>query len=178
MVTAGAVGSPAAPATPSPARPAAQASPSPATGAASPEPAEAAQTRAPVVASPATSPTVVASPAAAVQCPSAAPSPASGGGAAQPSAAELTIGTDKGAELRFEPSAATVRQGAQVTLTFKNESTQPHNLFFQKPMDAGTKLVVPADEQDAIRFTAPAAGTYQFVCTIHPNMMGALTVQP
>lgn len=45
-------------------------------------------------------------------------------------------------------------------------------------MDAATQAVVAPGESATITFTAPSAGTYTWVCTIHPNMIGTLIVQP
>jgi plastocyanin len=89
---------------------------------------------------------------------------------------DVTVGTDTGAELRFEPAEVTVRAGAEVRLTFANQSTIPHNLTFQGDITAATATVVPAGASETITFTAPAPGQYQFVCTLHPGMSGTLIV--
>ncbi len=47
---------------------------------------------------------------------------------------EVTVGTDTGAELKFEPGEVNVPTGADVRLTFENRSTVPHNLTFQGPI--------------------------------------------
>ena len=99
--------------------------------------------------------------------------PAAGG-----PATEVAISTDSGADLKFVPDQAAVKAGANVRLTFKNASTQPHNLTFQQGIDAKTRQIVAPGESDTIQFTAPAAGNYRFACTIHPTMTGTLTVQP
>jgi plastocyanin len=93
-------------------------------------------------------------------------------------AVELAIGTDSCADLKFVPDRATAKSGANVRLTFKNASTQPHNLTFQQGITAKSRPIVAPGESDTIQFTAPAAGNYGFACTIHPTMTGTLTVQP
>ncbi len=112
--------------------------------------------------------------------PSAAPSASASGGAspsAGGAATELTIGTDTGAALLFDPTTATVPTGAQVRLTFENRSTVPHNLTFNPPISAATATIVAAGASETIEFSAPEAGDYPFVCTLHPGMDGTLTVQ-
>lgn len=89
---------------------------------------------------------------------------------------QVTIGTDTGTELLFDPTEATVASGAQVSLTFENRSTVPHNLTFQEPINAATSTTVAAGQSETIEFTAPDPGDYPFVCTLHPGMDGTLTV--
>ena len=101
--------------------------------------------------------------------PTASGSPAAG---SEP----LTIGTDAGAALRFDPTEATVASGAQVSLTFENRSTVPHNLTFRDPIDKATSTTVAAGDSETLEFTAPDPGDYPFVCTLHPGMDGVLSV--
>lgn len=109
---------------------------------------------------------VAASPA-----PSTAPSASAGSGDAA-----VTIGTDTGAALVFDPTTASVPSGAQVSLTFENRATVPHNLTFRAPIDKATSTTVAGGEAETIEFTAPEPGDYPFVCTLHPGMDGTLTV--
>ena len=112
-----------------------------------------------------------------------------------------------GESLAFDKTALTVAAGQQVTLKFKNNSTvQQHNWVLVKggndvsqavategltagaeqnflPSDkanivASTPLA-NANETVEVSFTAPAAGTYEFICTVpghFPLMKGTLTV--
>lgn len=89
----------------------------------------------------------------------------------------LTIGTDPGAALLFEPREATAAGGGQLSIVFENSSTVPHNLTFNDPIDAATSTVVAAGASETITFEAPEPGAYDFVCTLHPGMNGVLTVQ-
>ena len=93
------------------------------------------------------------------------------------SAAEVTVGTDTGAELKFDPAEVTVQAGADVRLTFENRSTVPHNLTFQGPPSVATATVVAAGASETLEFTAPDAGEYPFVCTLHPGMGGTMLVE-
>lgn len=90
---------------------------------------------------------------------------------------EITVGTDDGSELLFDPTEISVPAGATVRLTFTNESTVPHNLTFDDPIDAATAAVVDPGESETIEFTAPESGEYTYVCTLHPGMEGTLIVE-
>ena len=109
-------------------------------------------------------------------------SPAPGAPSASPGAGSsgdvtaITIGTDTGSALLFDPTEATVPAGAQVELTFRNLSAVPHNLTMGDGIEAATSTIVAAGAEETISFTAPEPGTYDFVCTLHPGMDGTLTV--
>jgi plastocyanin len=92
-------------------------------------------------------------------------------------AVDITIGTDADAALTFDPGKVTVPAGAKVQVTFENRATLPHNLTFNAPINVATSAVVAPGTTETIEFTAPAAGDYGFVCTIHPGMGGTLTVE-
>lgn len=111
------------------------------------------------------------SPAASAS-PGASPSAGTGGPVA------ITIGTDPGTELKFVPTEASATTGAEVSLTFQNQSTVPHNLTFGPPINKGTKPIVNAGESETLTFAAPEAGDHKFVCTLHPGMEGVLRVTP
>ncbi|HUG29565.1 MAG TPA: cupredoxin domain-containing protein [Candidatus Limnocylindria bacterium] len=125
-------------------------------------------TVAPPAGSAAASPTVTEG--SAPPAPSAASTPAGEG-------TQVTIGTDTGVALLFDPETASVAGGGTVQVTFENISTVPHNLTFQDPIDAATETVVAPGASETIEFEAPAPGDYAFVCTLHPGMDGTLTVQ-
>ena len=103
---------------------------------------------------------------------SAAPTDGEAGG----EVVEITVGTDEGTELLFDPTEVSVPAGATVRLTFVNESTVPHNLTFGEPINAATATIVDPGAEETIEFTAPDAGEYTYVCTLHPGMDGTLTV--
>jgi plastocyanin len=71
----------------------------------------------------------------------------------------------------FAPASMTVKAGASVTWT--NMDQEPHTvvssdgLFRSGAIDTG--------ESFTFKFEKP--GTYQYVCTIHPRMVGTVVVQ-
>lgn len=118
----------------------------------------------------------------------------------------LTVGTD-GENLAFDNVALTAKAGEKASITFKNNSSaQQHNLIIvnggddvaasvdEAAAEAADAGYVPADAtnilahtallapgaSETIEFTAPAAGTYTFVCTYPGHfgggMKGVLTV--
>ncbi len=107
--------------------------------------------------------------------PSETAAPTDGGGSGE--VVEITVGTDEGTELLFDPLEVSVPAGATVRLTFVNESTVPHNLTFGDPINAATATIVDPGAEETIEFTAPEAGDYTFVCTLHPGMEGTLVVE-
>ena len=109
--------------------------------------------------------------------PSASPSPAASGPTSGGETVEITVGTDTGADLKFDPAELTVKAGADVRVTFENRASVPHNLTFQAPINVATATVVAPGTSETVQFKAPAAGEYPFVCTLHPGMGGKLIVE-
>lgn len=70
----------------------------------------------------------------------------------------------------FEPMALTVPLGA--TVTWDNEDGEPHTVVSL----SGDFRSQALDEKDRFshQFTAP--GTYKYLCSIHPKMVGTITV--
>ncbi len=68
---------------------------------------------------------------------------------------EITVGTDTGAELKFDPAEVTIPAGAMVRVTFENRSSVPHNLTIQAPINVATATVVEPGSSEAVEFQAP-----------------------
>lgn len=129
-----------------------------------------------------------------------------GGGGGEGSA--LTIAAD-GESLAYAPGTLTAKAGTEVKVTFNNPSTaQSHNWVLVNGGDdvaatvdegavaAGAPDYIPGDKSTIVSntsmlapggsadvtFTAPAAGTYTFLCTypghFAAGMKGTLTVEP
>lgn len=95
----------------------------------------------------------------------------------------------------YDPSSASVATGAPVTVNFTNSGALEHDWML---VAEGTDLnsltaedalipeahsgVLAAGASNTFSFTAPAAGTYQIVCTVPGHapagMVGAFTVTP
>lgn len=87
--------------------------------------------------------------------------------------------TITGTDFAFTPSTLTLNKGDKVEVTFKNNGKFPHNLTITD-LNVATKTV-QSGQQDTIVFTADAAGTYKFLCTVpghaDKGMVGALIVK-
>jgi plastocyanin len=90
---------------------------------------------------------------------------------------DVVITTDQ--NYRFSPSTITVHPG-KVRITLKHVGTgAPHDWSLQGfPSDYVP--LVSAGQTKSVQFTAPAPGTYKFVCTIHvaQGQTGTLVVLP
>lgn len=122
------------------------------------------------------------------------------GGRAEAQAANLTIVVGSGeagyAVNQFGPNAVTVTAGS--TLTFKNTWEEPHTVTFpgSKPVPPPSDPTWPVPTNpgvtvafDGVTYLSsgmvakgqtfdvkfPTAGTYRFVCIIHPGMEGTVT---
>ncbi|AEH11569.1 cupredoxin domain-containing protein [Candidatus Protofrankia datiscae] len=79
------------------------------------------------------------------------------------------------ASLEFSPSTLTARPGKiRVNLTVPAGSA-PHNFVIPEIPEARTS-VASAGTSQSVTFTIDKPGSYSFLCTIHPNMHGTLTV--
>lgn len=87
--------------------------------------------------------------------------PDSGGGSAA-----VTI-----VDLAYEPAALEVSAGGSVTWT--NEDDAPHTVTFDDDAVPDSEELNNGDEFTA---TFDAAGTYSYICAIHPEMKGAVNV--
>ncbi len=111
---------------------------------------------------------------------------------AVPEPVSITItGTDT---FVFDPASLTLQEGQEVNLTFENGGALEHSWVLVSnridPVEATaddavrgiSTGTVDGGETNTIRFVAPAAGTYQIVCTIAGHaaggMVGELTVEP
>jgi plastocyanin len=128
--------------------------------------------------SPAPSTAVSPAPSEAPSAPPSAPASAAPSGSAPASAPASAPGgevvTVTAQNITFEQADLEVAAGAPFTLEFvNNDASVPHNVEIR---DQAGKPVFKTDTFPGVEtrsFDAPAlaAGPYQFVCTIHPNMI-------
>lgn len=95
--------------------------------------------------------------------------------------------------LQFNPATASVPAGADVTVTFNNTGALEHSWTLvtnnadvatvtdAEAINGATTGTVAGGASNTLTFTAPAAGTYTYVCTVPGHaaggMVGTLTVQ-
>lgn len=84
-----------------------------------------------------------------------------------------TIGASGTSRFVWSPAKVTIAVGGTVTWTW-NEPVQPHNV-------AGDNFPLgPTDikKADTVSYTFTSAGTYSFVCEVHPDTMrGSVVVE-
>ena len=104
--------------------------------------------------------------------PSLAASAAEASGSGDKSAAKSSAGpTISIHEFMFSPTSVTVTAGA--TVHWKNLDPEPHTI---RSVDATFKSNA-LDQDDSFSFTFDKPGTYRYVCSIHPQMVGTIVVK-
>lgn len=78
-------------------------------------------------------------------------------------------------DFKFEPATVTVHEGD--TVEWKNDDSVPHtateDIADKKPaFDSGN-----IETGASWRYVAQKKGTYNYICTLHPNMQATLIVQ-
>ena len=74
----------------------------------------------------------------------------------------------------WDTTSFDLTSGTNYSLEVNNEDGVQHNFTFAA---AQADVDIPANEDATVTFTAPAAGTYPFLCKFHPTAMkGTITV--
>ena len=74
----------------------------------------------------------------------------------------------------WDTTSFDLKSGASYTLEVTNKDSIEHNFTFAA---AQADVDLPANEDATVTFTAPAAGSYPFICKYHPAVMkGTITV--
>lgn len=76
-------------------------------------------------------------------------------------------------DFKFAPETITATEGDEVKFAVKNSDAVIHDL---KIKELDLKVVVKPGSEKLLRFTAPQAGEYTIVCTLHGGMDGKLVV--
>ena len=87
---------------------------------------------------------------------------------AAPAAAANTIVLK---DFHFSPMSLTVSPGA--TVTWKNLDEEPHTVVSVEGLFRSGGL----DQDDSFTFKFDKPGTYKFLCSIHPQMLGTIVVK-
>ena len=74
-------------------------------------------------------------------------------------------------DFMFSPTTVTVKTGSTVTWT--NLDDEPHTVF----SDAGLFRSSALDTKDSFSYKFDKPGTYHYLCTIHPRMVGTIVVE-
>jgi len=88
--------------------------------------------------------------------------------------------TVRAVNVAFDQSEISLPAGTPLRIILDNQdSGVPHDI---RVLDGDRELVTSATVsgpgQTEVRFGPLAPGSYRFVCTVHPNMTGTLTVTP
>lgn len=102
------------------------------------------------------------------------PSGGSGTLAAQGAADAQTATISGTKKLTFSPATVTAQPGT-LKLTLSNTDGVPHDLQFSDS-SLGKDIPVVTTGKSTGTYTFSKAGTYQFVCTLHPGMEGKVVV--
>ncbi|MCW2666853.1 MAG: blue (type 1) copper domain protein, partial [Frankiales bacterium] len=105
--------------------------------------------------------------------------PAAGGGSGGEVTAEgppdaQTAALVGNTRLRFVPSTVRAKPGS-LALTLTIEGGVPHNLVF-RDQALGADIDTFSEGSRTGTFRFPAAGTFDFTCTLHPGMDGTVVV--
>jgi plastocyanin len=115
-------------------------------------------------------------------------SPGASGAAPAPPAAQSAAPSGPAADvtivakdIAFQTQSADAPAGKPFTIAFENQDPQPHNVAIHKDSATGQQLFMGEIVQGpkTVVYNVPAlpAGSYAFVCSVHPNMTGTLSVK-
>jgi plastocyanin len=98
----------------------------------------------------------------------------------RPPAGERIVVTVLGKDNFYEPDTLAMRVAVEYEVHFKNVGTTVHNMIFQTQgvvgRDFASDIAVSPDAESAFAVRIDREGTYRFVCTYHPEMVGEARV--
>lgn len=81
--------------------------------------------------------------------------------------------------IKFDPDKLTIPVATEVEITLDNrDNAVPHNIHFKTPTEVKSDLKEGKSSgvKDRMKLKVDQAGTYEFLCDVHPTMKGELTV--
>ena len=81
-------------------------------------------------------------------------------------------------DMKFTTPQVSVKAGAPFSISFDNQEGLPHNVAISDASGASvSKGEIISSKKVTYAVQALAAGTYPFICEVHPDMKGTLTAQ-
>jgi plastocyanin len=81
-------------------------------------------------------------------------------------------------DIKFTTPAVSAKAGSPFTIAFDNQDGAPHNIAISDASGANVfKGDIVAGKQVDYQVGALAAATYGFICDVHPDIKGTLTVE-
>ena len=106
-------------------------------------------------------------------CSGSSASTAAPAGSVDPNAIVVTA-----KNLAFSPTEVNAPADAPFAIVFDNQEGVPHNMVISD--STGTKVFegeIVSGQQVTYSVPALAAGAYPFICAVHPDMKGTITVE-
>ena len=107
------------------------------------------------------------------------------GASAAPATSAPDTGTPSGdavsivaKDMQFVAPDVTVDAGAPFAIAFDNQDGAPHNVAISNASGQGVfKGEIVSGTKVTYQVPALTAGTYTFICEVHPNMKGTITAK-
>jgi plastocyanin len=117
-----------------------------------------------------------------VPAPSMTPIPSTAGSAEPSASGGDNVVQISALGIKYEQSSVTVKADTSFQIAFNNKDAGvPHNVTLHQGDATGAELFKGAifNGVETRTYTVPPldAGSYAFVCTVHPTMIGTLTAQ-
>jgi plastocyanin len=81
-------------------------------------------------------------------------------------------------DMKFDPTAVSIKADTASDIVFDNQDGVPHNISISNASGANVfKGEIVSAKKVTYAVPALPAGTYGFICEVHPEMKGTITAQ-